>query len=308
MRPGWRLGDARLEADALDFWKRMGNLPEGVSPEARARELVVGCYKDDVLIGVQTATIVRLDFVRARFLMLRSAVDPEARRGHASSTMSYYTRDHLEAWAAEHPEENIAGIAAIMESRQLTELQREPIWPRTGLAIAGFTPDGRQIRISWFNEIRPGWRRGDSGLEADAIAFWNRLGNLPPDVVPEVRAKELVCGCYKDGILIGVQTAEIVRLDFLRASFALIRASVDPAARRGHASSTMAYYTRNFLDLWSAANPGERLAGIAAILESDELAELQREPFWPETALTVVGYTLEDRQIRISWFPHYRMD
>jgi hypothetical protein len=115
---------------------------------------VLGCYKDGRLIGVQTAEIVRFDFLRARFALLRASVDPEKRRGHASATMGYAARDQLESWATQHPEEKLAGTAAILESRELAEIARIPYWPGTRLLLAGYTNDGRQIRVSWFNHYR----------------------------------------------------------------------------------------------------------------------------------------------------------
>jgi hypothetical protein len=157
-------------------------------------------------------------------------------------------------------------------------------------------------------EIRPGWRRGDAQLEADAIAFWERLGNLPPGTSAQDRARELVLGGYRDGRLIGVQTARIARLDQPRARFALVRTAVDREARRGHAAATMAYEGRDLLEAWALAHPEEKLAGIAAIVESDDLAEIARTPYWPGTRLMLAGYTKEGRQIRLSWFSHYRLD
>ena len=31
---------------------------------------------------------------------------------------------------------------------------RQPYWPQTGFILAGFLADGRQLRISWFEEFR----------------------------------------------------------------------------------------------------------------------------------------------------------
>jgi hypothetical protein len=107
-----------------------------------------------MLIGVETASLVQLDFVGARFALLRASVDPAARRGHAAATMAYHARDQLEAWARDHPEEKVAGIAAILESRELAGLARLPFWPGTGLLLAGYTKEGLQIRISWFSHYR----------------------------------------------------------------------------------------------------------------------------------------------------------
>jgi hypothetical protein len=330
IRFGWRLNDPRLEADAIAFWERLGHLPPGADPGERAKEIVLGAYKDDALVGVQTAQVATLGFLRVRFAMLRSSVDPEARRGHVAATMGYATRTHLESWAAAHPEERLAGTAAVLESPQLTELARTPYWPGTGLLLAGHTKEGRQIRVCWFGhyrldppdaalprpridpardlEVRPGWRLDDSELEADAIAFWERLGNLPRGVDPAARAKELICGCYRDGRLIGVATAELFHLESVRARFAMLRAAIDPEERRSHAATTMTYYARNFLDKWSAAHPEEKLAGLGAVLEARELSELGREPSWPESGLTVIGFTPQGQQVRVSWFDHYRLD
>jgi hypothetical protein len=154
IRPGWRAGDARLEADVMAFWERLGLLPAHVDPKARAKEIVLGAYKDGRLVGVTTAIVGPLDFLRARFAFLRSAVDPELRRGHAAATMAYHARDLLERWSAEHPEERLAGLGAAIESRELAEIAKEPYWPGTRLMLARFLPDGRQVRVSWFSHYR----------------------------------------------------------------------------------------------------------------------------------------------------------
>jgi hypothetical protein len=154
IRPGWRADDAQLEGDAVAFWQRLGLLPPDVEPQARAKEIVLGAYKDGRLIGLMTAVLGPLDFLRARFAFLRTAVDPELRRGHAAATMAYHARDLLERWSAEHPEERLAGLGAVLESRQLAEIAKEPYWPATRLMLARFLPDGRQVRVSWFSHYR----------------------------------------------------------------------------------------------------------------------------------------------------------
>jgi hypothetical protein len=154
IRPGWRADDAELEADAIAFWQRLGLLPSQIDPRARAKEIVLGAYKDKRLVGVATAIVGSIEFLRARFAFLRAAVDPELRRGHAAATMAYHARELLERWSAEHPEERLAGLGATVESRQLAELAREPYWPGTRLMLARFLPDGRQVRISWFSHYR----------------------------------------------------------------------------------------------------------------------------------------------------------
>ncbi len=153
-RPAWRRDDAAIEADAIALWRRLGILPPDVAPEARARELAAAAYKDGELVGVMTATLQRIEFLRARFAMIRGVVDPAHRRGYAISALGGVTRDLVERWAEAHPEERVAGIGAVIETRAFDAFQKKPVWPNTRLAVAGYTPDGRQIRIAWFDHFR----------------------------------------------------------------------------------------------------------------------------------------------------------
>lgn len=154
IRPAWRLHDARLEADAIAFWNRLGRLPADVTPEDRAKELAAVAYRDGQVIGVMTATLQRIDFLRARFAMIRGLVDPAHRRSYAVSQLGGMTRRVIERWSAENPAERVAGLGAIIESREFSAFEKAPIWPNTRLAVAGYTPDGRQIRIAWFDDFR----------------------------------------------------------------------------------------------------------------------------------------------------------
>lgn len=154
LRPAWRLGDSRIEADAIAFWRRLAILPPDVAPEQRAKELVAVVYRDDRIVGVHTATIERVEQVRTRLAMIRSAVDPEHRRTHVSMALTLYARALLERWSRAHPQERLGGLGAIVESQQLAERGKQPLWPQTRFILAGFLADGRQLRISWFEDFR----------------------------------------------------------------------------------------------------------------------------------------------------------
>lgn len=154
LRPAWRLDDARIEADAIAFWRRLDILPPDVTPEQRAKELGAVAYKDGRLVGVTTASLGRLEIVRARLAMLRGAVDPDHRRSHVAMALAVYTRELIQRWSKEHPEEKVAGLGAIIESPDLLARQREPFWPTTRFGVVGYRADGRQIRVSWFEDFR----------------------------------------------------------------------------------------------------------------------------------------------------------
>jgi len=154
LRPAWRLADPQIEADAIAFWERLNILPASASPAQRAKELIAVAYKDDRIVGVHTATLERVEQVRARLAMLRSAVAPDYRRTHISMALTIYSRDLLERWSRDHPHERLGGLGTIVESRQLAERAKQPYWPNTRFTLAGFLEDGRQLRISWFEDFR----------------------------------------------------------------------------------------------------------------------------------------------------------
>jgi len=154
LHPAWRRDNKQFEQDAVDFWRRLGLLPADVDPEARARELAAVAYKDGRLVAVTTLAIGRLEQVRARIAMLRAATDPEHRRGHAANALAIYTREIIERWAGEHPDEKIGGMGAVIESPNLRGWEKQPLWPTTQLSLIGHTRDGRQIRLYWFRNFR----------------------------------------------------------------------------------------------------------------------------------------------------------
>ncbi|MEA3040669.1 MAG: hypothetical protein QOC65_158 [Sphingomonadales bacterium] len=157
-------------------------------------------------------------------------------------------------------------------------------------------------------DLRPAWRLGDPEIERDAIAFWARTGILPPGVRPEERARELVTAAYRGERLVGVTTAALGRIDALRGRFAMLRGAVDPAHRRSRLGFDLLLFSRELIERWSLEHPEEKLLGLGAVIESPDLAERARQPFWPQTRLGLIGYTSEGRQIRVAWFAHARLD
>jgi hypothetical protein len=154
LRPAWRLDDAQIEADAVAFWSRLNLLPADVKPERRAKELAAVAYKDGQIVGVCTAQLARLEQVRARLAMIRSATDPDHRRGYSSQALTIYARELLEVWAKAHPEERIAGMGAVIQSENLRGRGKEPVWPTTKLTLIRYTPDNNQVRVYWFEDFR----------------------------------------------------------------------------------------------------------------------------------------------------------
>lgn len=157
-------------------------------------------------------------------------------------------------------------------------------------------------------DVRVAWRRDDAEIEADAIAFWNRLGVLPKSIDPAARAKELIAAAYKDGRIIAVATAIIELVDFLGVRMAVLRGATDPAHRRARAQLALAVPSHDALRDWALAHPEEKLAGAIAFVAPGEWGDFTRIPVWPGSELELAGYTPDNQQIRLRWFDHFRLD
>jgi hypothetical protein len=307
-------------------------LPKGVAPERRAKELIAAAYRQGELIAAATATIERIDFLRARFAVIRGATDPAHRRSHAQLALALPSRQALQQWAIAHPAERLAGGFVFVNQSEWGDFTRLPVWPESELAVVGYAEDGHQLRAAWFDhfrydsgevhpplpmaapepigdvEFRTAWRRDDPQIEADAIAFWQRMGILPADATPERRAKELVLAVYANGVIVAVVTGELGLFPQVRARLAMLRGAVDPALRRSYVGFAMMLKAREILEAWSARNPGERLAGLGGIIEAPELVAREKQPYWPLSGYGVVGFMPDGRQMRVSWFRNFRLD
>jgi hypothetical protein len=156
--------------------------------------------------------------------------------------------------------------------------------------------------------LRPAWQRRDATIESDARALWGRLNSLPANVGVDTRVSELCAAAYEGHELIGISTAAIREVEFVRCRLAMARILVDPANRRMRAGARLLMYTRLLLESWSLENPDEQLMGMATVVQNAELNEIENRPMvLRSTRLTLVGYTQSNEPMRIAWFEHATM-
>ena len=154
VRIAWQRDDARIKADAIALWARLGALPSDTTPERRAAQLVAAAYRGEELAAVATAVVEKIEWLRARMLILRGMTAPEFRRSHAQVALALSARVALEDWAAGHPEERIAGVIGYVEPGLWGELYRMPVAPFWPLTLVAYTHDGLQVRVAWFDHFR----------------------------------------------------------------------------------------------------------------------------------------------------------
>ncbi|MBA4209255.1 MAG: hypothetical protein C0454_06980 [Parvibaculum sp.] len=147
---GWQKRDPKLEADAIALWQKHGILPPGVNPQERARELCCLAYEDGELAGISTVVMERYrPLLNKRFGFARVFVSPDFEQQELAIGLATECRRLLEAWSVANPHEELHGMAAVYQS---PKLGRYPVG-KSGLTLVGFTPEGHQLRIAWFNHL-----------------------------------------------------------------------------------------------------------------------------------------------------------
>lgn len=146
----WQRHDRRVMDDAIEMWAREGVLPGDVPPERRAEELVIAIYAGDEIAGCLTADIHILPRFHERFAFCRSFVAPAWRGRRLTDRLMIDGHEELGRWSQAHPGEKLAGCAAIYENRLLGKSPVEP----SGLCLVGYTPQGKQLRVLWFEHHR----------------------------------------------------------------------------------------------------------------------------------------------------------
>jgi hypothetical protein len=154
LRIGWKLADAVISADAKALWARLEALPGGIDPDLRAEEIVSAGYVNDELAAVSTAFVRDLPFLRQRFAMLRVLVAPEFRRHSISRLIASHSRDVLEQWSLEHPEEAVMGMATVHQADLRNNRKSRPVKRGSRMVLVGYTTEGEKILVAWFDHAR----------------------------------------------------------------------------------------------------------------------------------------------------------
>lgn len=146
----WRRDDPRLQADAMKMWAEMGVLAPGVSPEARAKELVALAYHNGRLIGITTTTLHVYPPLRQRFAFMRMLMRPDVAESGVAVSLTIKFAEVMRLWSRANPEEQVAGFAALVPQGIYSGTTILP----TGLTLVGYTDEGYQVRVFWWDHFR----------------------------------------------------------------------------------------------------------------------------------------------------------
>ena len=148
---GWRQRDPKIEADVVAVWREQGILPPGTAPEERARQICAVAYDGNKVCGISTVEIAPYAPLRnKRFGFLRVFTLPDYSQQTVAIGLATECREILRAWSIANPAERLAGMAAVYQSPKLGHY---PIG-ESGLTLIGYTREGYQMRVIWFNHLR----------------------------------------------------------------------------------------------------------------------------------------------------------
>ncbi len=150
-RTAWDTIDPKLRQDAKAFWLREGVTPAFI--EQRINELCAVAYHGDDPVAVATAEITYVASLRNKFFNYRCMVGSHFRQHNMAWKISAYCFKLLQDWSVAHPDEKVLGLMLYIETDKFAVPQRKPVRDDFGMSLifVGYAPDGRQVRIVWFD-------------------------------------------------------------------------------------------------------------------------------------------------------------
>jgi hypothetical protein len=222
------------------------------------------------------------------------------------------------------------GLAVIVEDPAEIERRPEAVWPATKLMLAGYTPEGAQIRIRYFEDARIGpglpnsptleeTRHNEFVLEDryrlepfagsgsvspdDVLALWKREGAVPePEAQRRVHEVHLVAVDKDEGV-VGVSSSYLQRNQQLRADLLYYRAFVARYHRKSSLAGLLAVRGREVLDDLFVKGEESRAAGIVYEVENPGLKSYFNRALWLPTDFTFIGENERGDHVRVHYFP-----
>ena len=148
--------DPDRRREILEFWRsRSAGDVEGA--ENRFPQVV--CVMRDArgsMVGVNAVRSRSVPLIGGRtFWIYSSLIDEAASKGSWMSMLGACF-DALSGELAAGPGEGVApiGVCALVGDPALLDRHPEALWPALGFLYAGYAPDGRQVRIRYFEDGR----------------------------------------------------------------------------------------------------------------------------------------------------------
>jgi hypothetical protein len=321
------LGEERSE-QLLRFWSESGALDEAAGRE-RLGEVVCILLDGDGDGAVAGVNSVYADAVAPvgsrRFWIYRRFLLPAAEGEEAAMINAAF-----EALDEEFDSSGPGPIGLCVLVDEATAAGRpEVIWPETGLMLAGYTADGRQVRVRYFEDaqIGPGMPNspgvnetsadrwplekpyrlepfGGTGTvtEDDVLEFWRS-----EDAMPEEEAKRRVGEVHLVGVdgdkgVAAVSSAYLRRHPQLQMDMLHYRAFVGREHRKSSLAAQIAIRGREVLEERYISGEDRSAPGIIWEVENPGLKTYFNRALWKTMGFTFIGETRSGAFVRVHYF------
>lgn len=145
-----RLEGERAE-EVLSFWSGRGAL-EGDAAHERLAQVVCLLLDGNEIAGVNSAFEARVPLLGNRNfwvyrMLVAPEVEPQARASMVAAAYDELAREFVDGSGP-------IGVCMQIDDPSKFPHDREAFWPDIGMLYAGYLPDGRQLRIRYFEGAR----------------------------------------------------------------------------------------------------------------------------------------------------------
>ena len=113
--------------------------------------MVVAARQEEVVGGIEKSGSAHAGPTDRGNGFQRRHGQPDRRGQHLSTEMGRYSREVLEEWSRANPNERVMGMGTTIQTTNLDEKKKRPIWKASGLVFVGYSAQDQQIRVAWFD-------------------------------------------------------------------------------------------------------------------------------------------------------------
>jgi hypothetical protein len=314
----------------VGFLSAAADLSRAEAGEQLPRVISLALDPGGAIAGVGTVSEAAVPLIGGvRLWVHRAALLPEAAGAHDLMVAAAF--DALEEG---YDPEAGGPIGLCQLTRDPDEMRRTPeaVSPRTGLLHAGFSEDGSQIRVRYFDQSSIGPRAAplapveerteppplderyrieplaDSAVTPDdVLALWAREGAIPAAVAERrVHEVDLVAIDEREG-LVGIASSYIQRNGQLRMDLRYFRAFVAEAHRSGSLATALTFRDCEHLEGLYVSGADGRASGVICQVENELLQRYRNEARWAATDLNYIGQSANGSHVRVRYFPGARI-
>ena len=153
--PVWNQITPELEAELAQFWIDNKAMLDPAKAGQRAAQVVCIARGDKgEIAGVSTAYPRIVPLLRQPMYYYRNYIAPAYRNRALSIPFLRESRAVLQEFNLALPQPFCIGVIVSLENKRISTHYPEAYWPLTGFTFMGYSKDGYELRVSYFDGVR----------------------------------------------------------------------------------------------------------------------------------------------------------